>query len=90
MIFEQGSICLGRKTYGSPINLGTLRKIHPFLVTLLLLLEYNNEENRPRTEKAGMTQFLKFEPCQKNLYIHRGGRSVCALMVVYLLSFTEI
>lgn len=49
-MFEQGSICLGRKTYGSHINLGTLRKIHPFLVTLLLL-EYNNEENRPRTEK---------------------------------------
>ena len=50
MMFEQGSICLGRKTYGSHINLGTLRKIHPFLVTLLLLLEYNNE-NRPRTEE---------------------------------------
>ena len=85
-MFEQGSICLGRKTYGSPINLGTLRKIHPFLVTLLLL-EYNNEENRPRTEKAGMTQFLKFEPCQKNLYIVDG---VCIDDPLYLLSYTEI
>ena len=34
-----------------------------------------------------MTQFLKFEPCQKNLYMVDG---VCIDGPLYLLSYTEI